>query len=81
MLKAGGRESRTAPLLGKSYLSKVLRAKNKMPRKSAASLSLIPFAMRLRLSPQARAANNPSRQQPQVSHYERMALGHGDSEA
>jgi hypothetical protein len=32
------------------------------------------LSMRLRLSPQARAVNNPSRPQPQVSYYDRMAL-------
>ena len=36
---------------------------------------LVALSMRLRLSPQARAANNPSRPQPQASHYEKMALG------
>jgi phage terminase small subunit len=43
---------------------------------------LVSLSMRLRLSPQARAANNPSRPQPhQVSHYEKMALGNSDPEA
>jgi phage terminase small subunit len=41
--------------------------------------ALVALSMRLRLSPQARATNNPSRPQPQASHYEKMALGDGDS--
>jgi phage terminase small subunit len=37
--------------------------------------ALVALSMRLRLSPQARAPNNPSRRPSQVSHYEKMALG------
>jgi phage terminase small subunit len=42
--------------------------------------ALVALSMRLRLSPQARAPNNPSRPPPQVSHYEKMSLGHDDRE-
>jgi phage terminase small subunit len=40
--------------------------------------ALVALSMRLRLSPQARAPNNPSRPPPQVSHYEKMSLGPDD---
>jgi phage terminase small subunit len=36
--------------------------------------ALTALSMRLRLSPQARAPNNPSRAQQPVSHYEKMRL-------
>jgi phage terminase small subunit len=34
------------------------------------------LSMRLRLSPQARAPNNPTRPQPTTSHYDKMRLDH-----
>ena len=36
--------------------------------------ALVSLSMRLRLSPQARAPNNPTRPQPTTSHYERMRI-------
>jgi hypothetical protein len=39
------------------------------------SRATIALAMRLRLSPQARAPNNPSRPAPPLSAYEKMRLG------
>ena len=38
------------------------------------SRATIALAMRLRLSPQARAPNNPKRLDPSLSHYEKMRL-------
>ena len=39
------------------------------------------LALRLRLSPQSRMPNNPTRRPPErVSYYEREALEHGDAE-
>ena len=40
------------------------------------------LALRLRLSPQSRQANNPKRPEPRLSYYEREALGlEGDDDA
>jgi len=37
------------------------------------------LAMRLRLSPQARQPNNPTRREPQLSAYEQMRLSNADN--
>jgi phage terminase small subunit len=42
--------------------------------------ALVSLSMRLRLSPQARAPNNPTRPQPAVSHYDKMRLESNDQE-
>jgi len=41
-----------------------------------ANRAMVSLSMRLRLSPQARAPNNPSRPQPPASAYERIRLEH-----
>jgi phage terminase small subunit len=40
--------------------------------------ALVALSMRLRVSPQARAPNNPSRPAAPASHYEKMALEHDE---
>jgi hypothetical protein len=42
--------------------------------------AMVSLSMRLRLSPQARAPNNPSRPQPPVSAYERIKVLEDDTE-
>jgi hypothetical protein len=44
-----------------------------------ANRASIALSMRLRLSPQARAPNNPTRQPPPLSAYEKMRLHDGET--
>jgi hypothetical protein len=44
-----------------------------------ANRACMALAMRLRLSPQARQPNNPTRRDPQLSAYERMRLSDADN--
>jgi len=46
-----------------------------------ANRNMVALSARLRLCPQSRQPNNPTRRPPErVSYYEREALEHGDAE-